>query len=360
MHVDEAQLERVNAKLNNQHAIKAAIGAAIWSIPLLLTWYGVYYFAPDFSPMMLFLAGVGLGFAVRVHGHGYRRRFALIALVAYVVLVVVAMNIGIVITGTIWGVILLGLFLSGAWASAFFARKGISMTENNAFYVLTEQQNHGSGELAKNRWYLAIPLVLVGSTITSAATAFAIHVFHGVNQQLAWAQDYQKSVQRHEAKNIDVTPKHLDTLTTKEALFYAYSYYTGRHFDAYGRHKGEYPLSTFKAKTILNYLVNYRQEPRAAFILARVNEGQKASDMLQTAIDGGDQYAKFYSVVQYGCTGEDKRAKQLLSGMQRLVNEVPIESDINTVMHYGFEHMCEELPDADFELRFIREYKPKS
>ncbi|MBS3796158.1 hypothetical protein [Pseudoalteromonas sp. BDTF-M6] len=360
MHVDPTLLERVEDKLNNQNAVKAGLAGALWSMPLLVIWYAVYYFAPAFSPMMLFISGALIGFMARYHGQGYGRRFAVIGFVTHLILVVVAINIGIVITGTIWGVILLGLYLSGAWAAAFFARKGIPLTQNKAFYVLTEQQAHSSDSLLKNRWYVAVPLLLLVASLTNVATAFGIHIFHGINQQVAAAEDYQQELERHRAKAIDVTPNSLDKLTTKEALFYAYSYYTGRHVNARGQYKGEYPLSTFKAKTILNYLVKYRQEPRAAFILARVNEDKSRAEMLQTAIAQGDQYAKFYSVVAYGCTSEEKRAKQLLAGMQRLVNEEPIASDINTLMHYGFGYMCDELDDADFELRFLRDYSPKS
>ncbi len=358
MHVDPELLERVSDKLNKQNALKAVLGVAFWCIPMLVGWYVVFDLVPRFVPMMLVISGAGVGFAVRYYGAGYGRRFSLIAFLAHLILVIVAFNIGILLTGTIWGVILLGLYLSGAWAAAFFARKRIPLTENNAFYVLTEQQPHASDRALKNRWFVAFPALFTLVPITTVCTAAGIYLFHGYSQKMAMAQDYVQDIARHEAKNIDVTPKSLDTFSTKEALYYAYSYYSGRQVSSFGQYKGEFPHSAFKAKTILSYLVKQRKDPRAAFILARLSEGKLSGDMLKTAIDQGDEYAKFYSLVEFGCAGETMRAKQLLQGMRRLAKEQPIVSDIQSVMDYGFEFICNDLNTADFPLRFIRAYSP--
>lgn len=360
MNLEPSMAKRVHTQLNNQHALKAALYTSMWCIPILLLWYGTFAVLPKASPLMLFVSGALLGVAVRYHGKGFMRRFAVLALLAHIIVVGVAINIGIVLSGTIWGIILLALYVSGAWAAAFFARRSVPLTDHRAFYLLSEQQPHASRQQLKNRSYVAFPVLLLGASFCCAATALAIHVVHGARLQQQWAQDYQQQLTQHREKSIDVTPQALQGLSTEQAFYYAYSYYTGRDMRPQGQMRGAYPHSPFKAQTILRYLLRYRQQPRAAFILARTSEGAKRGEYLQQAVSLGDNYAKFYSVVDYGCGGHETRAKELLTAMASLTQEGAIGADIDTVLHYGFDVTCADFDNTEFQLRFIRDYRPDS
>ncbi|WP_105169630.1 hypothetical protein [Pseudoalteromonas sp. T1lg23B] len=358
MQVDPHILEQVEKKLNKQNALKATFAVIFWCIPILVTWNVIFELVPRFSPVMLVISGAAVGFVVRYCGDGYGRRFAFIAFIAHLFLIVFAVNSGIVLYGTNWAMILIGLYILGAWSAAFIARRGIPLLEHKAFYVLMEQQAHESSLKLKNRWFVVFPILLILLPLTMLVTVYSVYFFNSYSYQQEVVESYVQSVERHEAKNIDVTPKSLDAYSTKEALYYAYSYYSGQHINALGRYKGEFPHSPFKAKTILNYLVEHRQDPRSTFILARISEGAKVGMLLNRALEQGDEYAKLYSIFEFGCLSDNDRAMQLLESMKGLAKEQPVISDIEGALDYGFQYVCGDLARSDFELRYIREYSP--
>ena len=57
-------------------------------------------------------------------------------------------------------------------------------------------------------------------------------------------------------------------MSTKGALIHAYAFYSGRLLNDDGYIESDYPSSIYKTKTILIYLVEHRDEPRAKFLLS--------------------------------------------------------------------------------------------
>ena len=96
MKIDQAQLDKVEVKLNKQNAFLAAIAAAFWAIPLILMWYFVHVYYPSFSAIMLLINGLLVGFVVRIHGKGLMGVFSLIAILVHTSIVLAAFSLNIV------------------------------------------------------------------------------------------------------------------------------------------------------------------------------------------------------------------------------------------------------------------------
>ena len=58
MEVNQQEIDAVDAKLNGQHGLKAALAVAFWSVPILVLWYWLYLYDDRFAPVMLALSGV--------------------------------------------------------------------------------------------------------------------------------------------------------------------------------------------------------------------------------------------------------------------------------------------------------------
>tara|TARA_Y100000588_G_scaffold395297_1_gene522656 strand:- start:60800 stop:60943 length:144 start_codon:yes stop_codon:yes gene_type:complete len=46
--------------------------------------------------------------------------------------------------------------------------------------------------------------------------------------------------------------------------------------------------------------------------------------------------------------------------MASLTQEGAIGADIDTVLHHGVDVMCADFDNTEFQLRFIRDYRPDS
>ncbi|HCV17353.1 MAG TPA: hypothetical protein DGF36_04440, partial [Alteromonas sp.] len=75
MQVNQQEIDAVEAKLNGQHGLKAALAVAFWSVPILVLWYWLYLYDDRFAPIMLALSGAAIGIVVRFYGRGYQLSF---------------------------------------------------------------------------------------------------------------------------------------------------------------------------------------------------------------------------------------------------------------------------------------------
>ncbi|WP_176474612.1 hypothetical protein [Pseudoalteromonas sp. HM-SA03] len=53
----------------------------------------------------------------------------------------------------------------------------------------------------------------------------------------------------------------------------------------------------------------------------------------------------------------ERQSKKQLEAFVKNVDEYPLKSDIDGVLEYGFDVICEELMTPEFELLTIREYQ---
>jgi hypothetical protein len=360
MKIEQKTLYKVESKLNRQNALLAALGAAFWTIPALVLWYFVYSYNPAFGSIMLLLNGFLIGLVIRVHGQGMKPLFSVLALITHTWIVLVAFGLDIVLAGTTWAISLFGLYAAGAGVAMHIARIGVPFEEYRAYDYLNSTQTHISNKRINNRWFTALSVLVLTVTVSTSIASVGIVYFseyQAKNEQVIQEQKHQQLAQN---KEIDITPKGLEHRPTREILFYSYAYHTGLLFNKRGNISSPFPRSEYKAKTILKYLVKYRDNARAKFILGFLMEKTKGQSLLNEAVNQGDKYAKIYSAVDYGCyTNTDLAVKQL-NILRKLFREESLHEEIDSILYIGFKGICSDLEDPEYLLSYVLNYKDKS
>lgn len=304
---------------------------------------------------MFLVSGIIIGSAVRFHGRGMTGLFAVIAVLSYTGIGFLAFALDMAFTGTIWAMYLFILYLIGAISCVYISKIDVPFEEHRAHSFLTEANTHISTKRYRNKWYFAVPVLVaamyVGGNV-AAVSVLVLKEYQSTKREL----DYQLSQrQKNEDKEIDVTPQGLESLNTKEILRYSYAYNSGLLFDANGRHFESFPKSEFKSRTILKYLVDYRDNARAKFILSRLNA--KGSDSyLDQAVEQGDNYAKVYSSIRFGCFSNPIQARELLQKQRRIAMQQHIISEIDSILYIDFPSICTDLETPAFEMSYALHY----
>lgn len=360
MKIDQAQLEKVETKLNKQNALMAALGACIWAMPTLVLWFLVYSQKSTFGPIMMLVSGLIIGLAVRFHGKGLNRLFSVIAFIVYTWLVVLAFALDIAVGGATWAVFLFGLYAAGAGIAIRLARIEVPFEEHKAHTYLTSMQRHTSDKKLLNRWFIVLPVLVIGTGLSSLFTASNLVFFEQYLSDVAQVQAQVAQKDLNQRKEIDVTPQGLEHRSTEEILRYAYAYSGGLLFNRNGRHTTPYPSSSFKAQTLLRYLVEYRDNARAKFILGFITGGVEGAKLLEQAAEQGDKYAKVYSAVIYGCYTDSDLAVNLLTQMQQTMREKHIQDEIYSILYVGFKGICRDLEEPEFVPSYVLNYSDKN
>lgn len=357
MNIEQKHLDSVDNKLNQQHAVFASLGGAFWSIPAIVIWFWAYTYMPELGVMMFLLSGFLIGLAVRFHGKGMTRLFPLIALIAYTWVAIVAFSLEMVLHGSIWAMFLFGIYVTGAGVSMYLAKIGIPFEEHRAHTQLTSIQKHVSNKAKRNKWFIAIPILVLAISAASYLSALGLLVFK--ESQYLDQVVKQESERRQEQldKEIDVTPAGLDARSTQEILRYSYAYYAGLLFDKTGRSTQPYPRSEYKAKTVLKYLVNSREDPRAMYILGLISEGDQGLALIKQAADRGDAYAEIHSLVKYGCNSNSAAAADLLNKKQKLAEAKHIRDEISSILYLGFPEICSDFVQPEYLPSYMINYK---
>ena len=356
MQVNQQEIDAVEAKLNGQHGLKAALAVAFWSVPILVLWYWLYLYDDRFAPIMLALSGAAIGIVVRFYGRGYQLSFAVMAFMAHLAVVVAAFMFGLSLGEgqSVRAFILVGLYGVGAWSAAYIGRLTIPFEQHRAFYVLTEEAPHDSSRRLRNRWFITTPLALSGCCLTLTVSLFALTGFEIFRATQSHHESRMAEREAFEARAIEVTSAHLDTLPTDDAMRHAFAFFAGQLPNKSGNRYTRYPKSDYKAKRVLSYLSEERGNVRAKFILGRLTYNENGLSLIQQAADEGDIYAKIHVASEFGCYGEPDKAKQLLNMLAKTTNDKSALDEIYSVLSVGFEQVCAEYRIPDFAQMYIR------
>lgn len=356
MKIDQAQLDRVETKLNKQNALRAVFATAFWTMPFLTIWYFVYLYNPSFSPVMLLLSGFLVGFSVRIHGKGMTGLFSLIAIIVHSIIVLVAFSLNIVLVGTTWAFLLFSLYAAGTLAAKKVARIEVPFEEHRAYSFLTSLAPHASSKALKNSWFITLPTLLITATLSSYIAIISILFF--IEYQTLSQNEEQNQQQKEfvQNKEIDITPAALDKRTNHEILLYSYAYHSGLRFNKRGMRVEVFPRSEYKALTILKYLVEHRDNARAKFILGFLTEGAKGGSLIQAAVEQNDKYARIHSAVSFGCYADENLANELLRKLRASSREEYIKQEIEAILYIGIKEACLDLEQPDFLLSYAKNY----
>jgi len=357
MQIEQVVLDKVESKLNKQNALFAALGAAFWTAPALVIWYFVFTYNSNFGSIMLLLNGFLIGLVIRFHGKGMKPLFSVLALITHTWIAFVAFDFGIVLAGTTWAVFLFGLYAAGAGVAMNIARIGVPFEENRAYDYLNSTQTHISSKKIMNRWFTSLPVLILTVIVSTYIASVSIVFFSEYKAQNERLLQDQKQQQLVKNKEIDITPKGLEHRATREILLYSYAYHTGLLFNKLGNSSRPFPRSEYKAKTILEYLVKYRDNSRARFILGLMTGGTKGHALIEKAVVQGDSYAKVYSAVAYGCNSDKDLAIKQLKILRKLFREKSLQEEIDSILYIGFKGICSDLEEPDYLLSYVLSYK---
>jgi hypothetical protein len=356
VNIEQKLLDKVESRLGRQNSIFASLGAAFWVLPALIIWQMAYSYNPNFGPVMLLFNGILIGLVVRFVGKGLSRLFSVLAFFTYSWVVFLALSLNIIVGSLIWGVMLFGLFAVGAGIAIYLARIEVPFVEHKAYTYLTSVKVHASNKNLKNRWFIALPILIIASAFMSSIAIIALTLFDDYQNQQKEYEFEQRQRQVSQNQEIDITPDALEKRKSKDILRYAYAYHEGVLFNKNETFDEPYPRSEYKAKTILKYLANERNNARAKFILGLLTEGAKARTLLQEAVDQGDKYAQVYSAVEYGCYTDPDTAKQMLARLRRVSSEKYVLKEIESILYVGFDELCSELAEPKFLWEYVSNY----
>ena len=179
-------------KITKQNALAAALGTVFWCIPILVLWVFIYELKPAAGAVMLWLSGALIGLAVRFHGRGYERLFSVIGFVSHACIVLLAWDFQIVVGGNVLPVILIGVYVLGAWSAAYLSRINISMHDYKAFDAYFACPDYLQQKKLKNRWFVVLPLLLVLTFVVGYIVAIAVLIF----QEVQYMENEKISKQR--------------------------------------------------------------------------------------------------------------------------------------------------------------------
>ena len=356
MKIEQSQLDKVEARLNQQNAMAAVLGTALWIIPLITLWYVVYLYNPKFSPIMLLLSGFLIGVAVRIHGKGLTGIFSLIAILFHSSIVIVAFSLNIVLEGTTWALLLFGLYIAGVIVAKKVSRIEVPFEEHRAYTQLTSPERHISSKKLKNTWFVIFPTLLTMLALTSYLSLVSIMFFSEYKTLVQQEHQSKQQSQYLQNKEIDMLPQALDTRSTHDILLYSYAYYSGFLFRKKGGGSEVFPHSEYKAITLLKYLVESRDNARAKFILGFLIGNTKGSALIQAAADQNDKYAQIYLAVHFGCYSDEALAIELLKKLLKTSNEAYIQQEISAILYLDFKEACIDLEQPEFTLSYARNY----
>ncbi|WP_339691925.1 hypothetical protein [uncultured Pseudoalteromonas sp.] len=346
-------------KITKQNALAAALGTVFWCIPILVLWVFIYELKPAAGAVMLWLSGALIGLAVRFHGRGYERLFSVIGFVSHACIVLLAWDFQIVVGGNVLPVILIGVYVLGAWSAAYLSRINISMHDYKAFDAYFACPDYIQQKKLKNRWFVVLPLLLVLTFVVGYIIAIAVLIFQEVqymenekNQQAARAAEFRD-------KHINTSDEALAAISQHKALTYAFAYYSGRQFDVQGRYLGNYPQDSYQAQLILRYLAEQKSNPRAQFILGKILNSKTGDALITQAEEGGDTFARLYSIYEFGCYMDAKKGRQLLTSFAKNIEEQSVKIDIYGMLSDDFNDHCQVLDDTEFDYRYIKDYQFK-
>lgn len=328
-------------KITKQNALAAALGTVFWCIPILVLWVFIYELKPAAGAVMLWLSGAVIGF------------------VSHACIVLLAWDFQIVVGGNVLSVILIGVYVLGAWSAAYLSRINISMHDYKVFDAYFACPDYIQQKKLKNRWFVVLPLLLVLTFVVGYIVAIAVLIFQEVqymenekNQQAARAAEFRD-------KHINTSDEALAAISQHKALTYAFAYYSGRQFDVQGRYLGNYPQDSYQAQLILRYLAEQKSNPRAQFILGKILDSKTGDALITQAEEGGDTFARLYSIYEFGCYMDAKKGRQLLTSFAKNIEEQSVKIDIYGMLSDDFNDHCQVLDDTEFDYRYIKDYQFK-
>ena len=162
---------------------------------------------------------------------------------------------------------------------------------------------------------------------------------------------------RPKNKEIDMTPKALDKKASHDILLYSYAYHSGLLFRKQGGGSQVFPRSEYKAITLLKYLVESRDNPRAKFILGFLTGEVKGNSLIKAAADQNDKYAQIYLAVHFGCYSDENLAVELLKKLNQTSSEEYIQQEISSILYLDFKEACSDIEQPEFTLRYVRNYR---
>lgn len=357
MHVEQNLLDSVSAKLKTQNAIRASLICSTFAPIFLVLWYTLVEVDTTLAPVMLTLSGILIGAIVRFFGKGYGFAFSIVGFCNHLLLVLAAfaLDLTMIPNNTLWATVYFLFYASGAALSVYLSKARVAFYEHKAYYKLVELEQHNSFKAFKNRWFTAVPIASTATFITLSITAVAVSEYRFQSKKQDEVAKQNLAYEQKNKRAIDVSPSSLSSISTELALKHAFAFYKG-YFPAKSWQKTKpYPRSSYKTKTILNFLVNARNEARAKFILGIIELKAGGMALIKEAAKQGDIYAKVFQAKQFGCEKETHLAIKKLKILRTITTEENELAYITKVLNKGFnEQACDvDINTPDFLMEYV-------
>lgn len=353
MNSSDPYVKELAQKLEKQNGLKAALLSVLWCLPVLTAWNFVHVNNQSFAPVMFLISGLIIGVAVRLHGKGYTAQFSLIAFVCHIAVCLIALSLNIVVGHSLSVVYLAGLYIAGAFFAIYLAKIEVSMTYNRAYIFLTEKQPHPSFVAWKNKWIVNVPITILCAGTISLYSGNLLFWFNVSAKQIAYEEEQHQLQQRLESRHINIEPNELQKRPVMQSFLYAYAYLTGSLYNKNGYYIEAFPKSTYKAKAILRFLAESKQQPRAMYLLAKLSENPQSLRYRNRAAELGDEFAKLDQTLSIACKSSPSSGRNLIVQLYSLTKLDTVNRLIEEIITEGLEDICQQKNPLPIELSYV-------
>ncbi|EKE68657.1 hypothetical protein [Gallaecimonas xiamenensis] len=161
------QPSSVPCVLGRQCGLLAVLGVSLWSCPIIFCWGLIYHLAPTLAGIMLPLSGVLIALVVRYHGRGASSVFVLLSLLSYGVLLLTSLMFGFAIKTPGHLLVVATLVVTGLVGAWALFRARMRHDGSKALLSLLVLDRSPLGRALQNRWFLVLPLGLIGGGLSS-------------------------------------------------------------------------------------------------------------------------------------------------------------------------------------------------
>ncbi|MDX1539094.1 hypothetical protein [Arsukibacterium sp.] len=158
--------ERVREELiqhiGKQNGIAAALAVSVWAGIVLIAWFFLYQTFPKMAWIMIPGSATLLALVVRFVGRGYSGVFKALTYISFVLVTLMAWDMGVMIKGPVHGSVILALIFGGISCISFLSTISVSREHHLIFFRITKMDKDVPKPSLKNKAFVVLPLGLFG------------------------------------------------------------------------------------------------------------------------------------------------------------------------------------------------------
>lgn len=170
----ESVREELLQHIAKQNGIAAALAVSVWAGIVLIAWFFLYQTFPKMAWIMIPGSATLLALVVRFVGRGYYGVFKALTYISFVLVTLIAWDMGVMIKGPVHGSVILVLIFAGISCISFLSTISVPREHHLIFFRIKEMDKDVPKPSLKNRALLVLPLGLFGVSLSLIFAIFTL------------------------------------------------------------------------------------------------------------------------------------------------------------------------------------------